>query len=303
VELEAESKAQRTWTPVLQGSSNPPVLQVPNEETVAIATFQWRRVPLTRPVIMRLLAIAAAIVIFCGVFAYALSARGAATYGSRSEVQYPITAAIASSDFLRSDRTLQTQLVAIKSRSVLEPVAKKYGLTVDELSDQVVASVLEDSEVIRIEVDDADQSKAQAMVGDITNEYLNYANSAVSKNSSVDEYWTKQLETLRASRTGLVNALNGATSGSAEQQQLQAQLDDVNNQIANAQTELSNARIDELQTEKVKQLTTPYDVGKVAPKPLRAGIAGALAGMMIAAGVVVLLIRRRLKQMPLDQFG
>jgi nitrate reductase gamma subunit len=36
---------------------------------------------------------------------------------------------------------------------------------------------------------------------------------------------------------------------------------------------------------------------------MRAGLAGALAGMMIAAGVVVLLIRRRLKQMPLDQFG
>jgi len=292
--LEAESKAHRTWTPVLQ---------VPNEETVAIATFQWRRVPLTRPVIMRLLAIAAVIVVFCGVFAYGLSSMGTKQFGSRQEVQYPITAAIASSDFLRSDRTLQTQLVAIKSRSVLGPVAKKYGLTVDELSKQVVASVVNDSEVIQIEVDDPSQAKARQMVGDIVDEYLVYANTASSTSSDVEQHWTDELTRLRYARTPLVADLSAAASGSAQEQQLQAELDDLNNQIANAQSELSNAQINDIETQHVQRLTEPYDVGKVAPKPMRAGLAGALAGMMIAAGVVVLLIRRRLKQMPLDQFG
>jgi capsular polysaccharide biosynthesis protein len=301
VELEAESKAQRTWTPVLQGT---PVLQVPpNEETVAIATFQWRRVPLTRPVIVRMLAVAAVIVVACGVFAYGVSAMGTKMYGSRSEVQYPITAAIASSDFLRSDRTLQTQLVAIKSRSVLGPVAEKYGLTVDELSKQVVASVVSDSEVIQIEVDDASQTRAQQMVGDIVAEYLDYADTAVSTNSDVQQHWTEELDRLGTARSSLVGNLSATTPGSAQERQLQAELDDVNNQIANARTQLSDAQINDLETQHVKQLTMPYDVGQVAPKPLRAGIAGALAGMMIAAGVVVLLIRRRLKQMPLDQFG
>jgi hypothetical protein len=141
------------------------------------------------------------------------------------------------------------------------------------------------------------------MVGDIVEQYLVYANDAVSKNSRVEAYWTGQLELLKGTRNNLVAEVSSAASGSPEQQQKQAQLDDINNQIDNAQTELSNAKINDLQTEKVQPLTDPYDVGKVAPKPLRAGIAGALAGMMIAAGVVVLLIRRRLKQMPLDQFG
>jgi capsular polysaccharide biosynthesis protein len=294
VELEAESKAHRTWTPVLQ---------VPNEETVAIATFQWRRVPLTRPVVVRLLAVAAAIVIFCGVFAYGVSSMGTKTYGSRSEIQYPISAEIASGGFLRSDRTLQTQLVTIKSRDVLAPVAKRYGLTVDELSKQVVASVLSDSEVIQIEVDDASQKKANAMVGDITTAYLAYANSAVNTNTLVEQHWSDELDTLRGQRSNLVAQVSRAPSGSAEQQQLQAELDDVNAQIQNAQQQLSAATITEIQSQKVEALTQPYDVGKVAPKPLRAGLAGALAGVMIAAGVVVLLIRRRLKQMPLDQLG
>jgi capsular polysaccharide biosynthesis protein len=252
---------------------------------------------------MRLLAIAAVIVVFCGVFAYGLSSMGTKQFGSRQEVQYPITAAIASSDFLRSDRTLQTQLVAIKSRSVLGPVAKKYGLTVDELSKQVVASVVNDSEVIQIEVDDPSQAKARQMVGDIVDEYLVYANTASSTSSDVEQHWTDELTRLRNARTPLVADLSAAASGSAQEQQLQAELDDLNNQIANAQSELSNAQINDIETQHVQRLTEPYDVGKVAPKPMRAGLAGALAGMMIAAGVVVLLIRRRLKQMPLDQFG
>jgi len=293
VELEAESKAHRTWTPVLQ---------VP-DETVAIATFQWRRVPLTRPVIIRLLAVAAAIVIGCGIFAYGVSSMGTKQFGSRSEIQYPISAEIASGGFLRSDRTLQTQLVAIKSRQVLTPVAAKYHMTVDALAKQVVASVLQDSEVIRIEVDDPSQAKANEIAGDITVQYLKYANTAAGTNAKTEQYWDTTLKNLQKQRNDAVVALSNA-QGAVQQQQLQAQLDDINNQIQNAQTQLTASAIADLQTDHVEALTTePYDVGKVAPKPLRAGIAGALAGIMIAAGVVVLLIRRRLKQMPLDQFG
>jgi capsular polysaccharide biosynthesis protein len=303
VELEAESKAHRTWTPVLQ-------TQAP-EETVAIATFQWRRVPLTRPVITRLLAIAAVIVVGCGVLAYGVSAMGTKTYGARSEVLFPISAEIASGGFLRSDRTLQTQLETIKSRAVLEPVASRYGLTFDQLSKQVVASVLSDSEVIRIEVDDASQRKANAMVGDVTEEYL--ANAVTKTGSHVEQRLNEQLRSLQGQQRSLTDDLAAAQQArfasadpntpSAQETQLQAQLDGVNERINNTQTQLDDNALNEIKTENVKTLTSPYDVGKVAPKPLRAGLAGALAGMMIAAGVVVLLIRRRLKQMPLDQFG
>jgi capsular polysaccharide biosynthesis protein len=302
VELEAESKVHRTWTPVLQ---------VPNEETVAIATFQWRRVPLTRPVIVRLLAIAAAIVVLCGVFAYAVSSMGAKTYGSRSEILYPISAEIASGGFLRTDRTLQTQLETIKSRTVLQPVAEKFGVSYDDLSKQVVASVLSDSEVIRIEVDDASQERAQRMVGDVAAEYLKVA--VADTNVNVAKQLQLQITDLQRQQEELTSRLAQAQSArlsgadpnnpSAAETQVQAQLDSVNSRITEAQTALDRNAVEEVETRGVEQLTQPYDVGKVAPKPMRAGIAGALAGMMIAAGVVVLLIRRRLKQMPPDQLG
>ena len=152
MELEAESRA-RTWTPVLQ---------VP-DETVAVATFQWKRVPLTRGVLLRLGVIAAAIVIVCGVLAFGVSEMLPKTYGARSEIVYPLTSLNPSGDTLRTDRILATQLVAIKSRQVLTPVARDFHMTADALSKKIVASVLQNSEVIRIEADDASQAKALAI--------------------------------------------------------------------------------------------------------------------------------------------
>ena len=244
-------------------------------------------------------------------FAYGLSSMGTKQYGARGEILYPISAEIASGGFLRTDRTLQTQLETIKSRLVLQPVADKFGTSYDNLSKQVVASVLSDSEVIRIEVDDPSQAKAKAMVADISTQYLKVA--VADDTTNVAKQLNSQISDLQTQQRTLTNQLADAQSDrlasadpnnpSATETQIQAQLDSVNSRITDAQTQLARNAVQEVQTQGVEQLTAPYDVGKVAPKPLRAGIAGALAGMMIAAGVVILLIRRRLKQMPLDQFG
>jgi len=289
VELEAESKA-RTWTPVLQ---------VP-EETVAVATFQWRRVPLTRGVLLRLGAIAAAIVFACGVLAFGVSEMLPKTYGARSEIVYPLTSLNPSGDTLRTDRILATQLVAIKSRQVLTPVATDFKMTADALSKKIVASVLQNSEVIRIEADDASQAKALKIVTAVANQYIKTA-SANSGNSVAEGLLQGQIKGLTATINSLNAQLNSASS--REQLQLQTQLSNANTQLNNANSQLSQLEVSDAQTPKLNQLTQPYAAGKVAPKPMRAGIAGVLAGMLIAAGVIVLLVRRRLRNLPADQFG
>jgi len=289
VELEAESKA-RTWTPVLQ---------VP-DETVAVATFQWKRVPLTRGVLLRLGAIAAAIVIVCGVLAFGVSEMLPKTYGARSEIVYPLTSLNPSGDTLRTDRILATQLVAIKSRQVLTPVAADFHMTADALSKKIVASVLQNSEVIRIEADDASQAKALAIATAVAKEYIKTA-SATSGNAVAEGLLQGQINKLNGTIIGLNAQLNGATGH--EQVQLQTQLSNANTQLNNASSQLSQLEVSDAQTPKLQQLTQPYAAGKVAPKPMRAGIAGVLAGMFIAAGVVVLLLRRRLRDIPADQFG
>jgi capsular polysaccharide biosynthesis protein len=290
VELEAESKA-RTWTPVLQ---------VP-DETVAVATFQWKRVPLTRGVLLRLGAIAAAIVFVCGVLAFGVSEMLPKTYGARSEVVYPLTSLNPSGDTLRTDRILATQLVAIKSRQVLTPVAADFHMTADALSKKIVASVLQNSEVIRIEADDASQAKALAMVTAVAKQYIKTA-SASGSNAAAELLLKGQIDTLNATVNGLTARLSAATT-SRDQAQLQTQLSNASTQLNSASAQLSNLEVLDAQTPKLTQLTQPYTAGKVAPKPMRAGIAGVLAGMLIAAGVIVLLLRRRLRDTPADQFG
>ena len=293
MELEAESKAHRTWTPVLP---------VP-EETVAVATFQWRRLPLNRKVLLPLLAIAAAIVLGCGALAYGVSALAPATYGARSEIVYPLNAEISSGSQLRQDRVLSTQLVAIKSRTVLTPVAATFHMTVDALSKKIVASILQDSEVIRIEADDASQAKALALVTAVENKYLETA--SVNQNAAVEGQLARQISDANKTIATLTPQLVSAQQrqATAEVVQLQTQLNNANTQLSSATSQLNQLSINDASAQTVKRLTEPYTAGKVAPKPMRSGIAGVLAGMLIAAGVVVLLLRRRLRNLPVDQFG
>jgi capsular polysaccharide biosynthesis protein len=294
VELEAENKPQRTWTPVLP---------VP-EETVAVATFQWKRVPLTKGVVLRLGAIAAAIVVVCGLLAFGVTEMLPKTYGARSEIVYPINVQNPSGDTLRTDRILSTQLVAIKSQTVLAPVAKKYGMTPDALSKKIVASVLQDSSVIRIEADDASQAKALAIDTDVAKEYMKTAGPALTAaNTAAQDFLLAQIASLNAKVTDLQGRLANTSANSAAAVQLQSELTNANTQLNNDKQSLNQVVVSGAQTAKLQQLTQPYAAGKVAPKPLRTGIAGVLAGMMIAAGVIVLLLRRRLRTLPVDQFG
>jgi capsular polysaccharide biosynthesis protein len=293
VELEAESKA-RTWTPVLQ---------VP-DETVAVATFQWKRVPLTRGVLLRLGAIAAAIVVACGVLAFGVSEMLPKTYGARTEIVYPLSANNPSGDTLRTDRVLATQLVAIKSRQVLAPVAATFHMTADQLSKKIIASVLQDSEVIRIEADDASQAKALKIVGAVSAAYLASAAKATS-NVDQENALRKQISDANSSIATLTTQLGTAQQrgSSAEVVQVQTQLNNATTQLSSATSQLNQLAINDASAQTVKSLTNPYEAGKVAPKPMRAGIAGVLAGMLIAGGVIVLLLRRRLRNVPADQFG
>ena len=146
------AKPDRAWTPVV------PVPQ----ETVAVAMFQWKRLPLTKKIVLRYCALFAAIVIGTAILGYVVSSMGAPQYGARSEINYPLDQPSASGGFLREDRTLQTQLVAMKSQAVLQPVADKFKLSIEELSKKVTATVVQDSNVIRVQVVDSSPSAREA---------------------------------------------------------------------------------------------------------------------------------------------
>jgi hypothetical protein len=128
----------------------------------------------SRPWPARSLAIAAAtIVVFTLVGAlvgYLVASSRTKVYAARAEVTYLLDESVPT-DFLRTDRRLATQLVTLRSRSVLAPIADRHGLDVDELRDQVSAEVIESSEVIRIEVRNRDPELAAAIAGEIVTNY------------------------------------------------------------------------------------------------------------------------------------
>ena len=109
-----------------------PVVPVPSE-TVAVAMFQWKRLPISRSEIGRYLAYALAIVVACAALGYLVSSVGSKTYGARTEIFYPLNQNLAAGSFLREDRNLSTQIVALKSHAVLDPVAHRLTVEFGEM--------------------------------------------------------------------------------------------------------------------------------------------------------------------------
>ncbi len=294
MELEAKgSGPNRSWTPVVP---------VP-EETIAVAMFQWKRVPITRGFVARALAYAVIIVLLCTTLAYAASATSPAQYGARSEILYPVPVQGSAGGLLKNEIHLQTQIVTIKSRQILDPIAVKYHLTVDQLGKKLSASVVNESQVIRLQVTDHTPAVAKSIVGAVANAYFRQLpDPAAAQQKSL----TTQIATVNTEVAGITDQLNrlGANNASpaaiALQSQLQSALDNRNS----LQGELNQSVLNAAGEDKVQQLTQPYLLdGKVSPKPLQAAVAGFLLGLMLAAGVIFLMVRRLLKKLPLDPNG
>jgi len=304
VELEAESTApNRSWTPVVP---------VPSE-TVAVAMFQWKRLRISRGIVMRYVAYALAIVVACAALGYAISAAGTKSYGARTEIYFPLNQQLASGSFLREDRSLSTQLVAMTSHAVLDPVAQRFHLSYNSLAKKVLVSVVQASEVIRIEVDDPSPAQAQALDTAIAASYLktqpdpnitteNYLNGRVSALNTQLGTLTTQFNSLEQRRQNSTTAANPNPAESPTELAVASEISSINNQVSSLQSRLDTVTVNELQQPHVQQLTKPYLLsGPVAPKPMRVALAGALAGIMLAAIAVAFLFRRLLKRLPLDQ--
>ena len=274
-------------------SRNAPV-QAPND-LLAVAVFQPNRAVISRRTVFTIAAWVLAFVLIAAAEAYVLSNMGTAEYGARSEIYYQITQD-QPTGFLRQDRSLSTQLVALKSRQVLGPVAAANGMSVDDLSKKVHASVLEDSEVLRVEVDDKSKARAQALTGAVVAEYLKGARNN-SQAAAVD-YLRKQIAGIDGQEAALRGQLAALPNNvTPKSQQLQSQLDSLQNQRGTLQSQLDTATIDQLNQPRIEQLTQPYVLDSpVSPKPLRAALAAALAALIIAAAAVTWWLSRRISR-------
>ena len=84
-------------------------------------------------------------------------------YAARAEIQYNLSQSVPN-ELLREDRTLTTQLVLLRSRDVLGPVAAENGMRPEDLAKDVSAKVVNNSEIIEVEVRDRTREQAKALL-------------------------------------------------------------------------------------------------------------------------------------------
>ncbi|HXT45026.1 MAG TPA: hypothetical protein VN748_13075 [Pseudonocardiaceae bacterium] len=218
------------------------------------------------------------------------------TYGARAEILYSASQPQQGGDPLQQDRQLSTQLVLLKSRAVLGPVAQKQGRRYEDLDQDVSVSVLENSNVIQVEARSSTQPVALQTLLAITNGYLALSGqpSGVARNLSAQLAETRQnTAQLQARIPQLVSAVLAGTAD-------QTTLDDARAQLAAslAREKALQARIDEItltgQSGPAAQLLTPpYSLpDPVSPRPLIATGIGALVGAIVAGTMLAVGARR-----------
>jgi capsular polysaccharide biosynthesis protein len=249
------------------------------------------RIGLGPQALMRFGLYAVVIVLGASLAGYFFGALGGTVRAARSEVLYQLDAE-RPTGFLRQDRQLTTQLVTIRSRAVLAPIAAEYGLTFEDLSDKLDVSVAEESEVIGIEVHDASASRAKALVGAITRGYL--ARALPNGAAKARQYLEDRLRQLDEQGQQISARLAGAQS-TAEQAANTATIQSLLSERVQLQSRLEDVTVEELRGPQVEEITKAYALDDpVSPRPWRAALSGALAGLLVAAIAITVLVRREL---------
>jgi len=198
-------------------------------------------------------------------------------YVARTELIYQISAE-QPTGFLREDRSLTTQVVLITSRTVLEPVAVAHGLQVDELTQRVSASIIEGSLVLDIKVEDRQPAVAVELASAISKRYLELVGT--SDQPDVRGYLVAQLEEAQ-------RQLRAAPPNALERPELAKRVSDVQQQLDQLQLRIST-------DSRAHVVVPPYALpDPVSPRPLVGVTTGAVAGLLVAAVVIGVAVRRR----------
>ncbi len=219
------------------------------------------------------------------------------TYGARAELLYPISQDQRGGDPLRQDRQLTTQLVYLKSRAVLGPIAQKQGRQFKDLDRDVSVQVLQTSEVIQVEAHGSTKEAARQTLQAVVDGYLALAGQPTGVTRNLDT----QLADARANTAQLHTRVQQLTTAVLAGTATQISLNEARTQVAASldREKAIQGRIDEIKLTgragtDAQLLTAPYVLpDPVSPQPLIAAGTGALVGLIVAGGIVAVAARRR----------
>ena len=201
-------------------------------------------------------------------------------YAAHADVLYLLTRE-QPTGFLREDRSLSTQLVLFKSRRVLEPVAADWRRPIDDVTQAITATVLQESEDIQVEFVDTDPERARTMLEAVVMRYLEVSNN--DERSDLRNYLDGELHAVLAleSQVRSEGQIRAAEMGPLvdREQWLRRQLDEL--------------KLSDLAGPRARVLVAPYVASEpIRPQPLVAAGSGALAGTVVALLSVAVVARR-----------
>jgi uncharacterized protein involved in exopolysaccharide biosynthesis len=233
----------------------------------------------------------------------AVALRMPKSYGARAEILYSTSNSDQGGDPLKQDRQLSTQLVLLKSQAVLGPVAKKQGRSFEDVSKDVSASVLENSNVIDVEAHGVTEPATMQTLQAVVDSYLALA----SKPSALTRNLTTQLTQARENTAALQARERQLTSAVLAGTATQASLNEVRTQLTTALDweNAIRARMDEVAVSgqagsAAQVLTPPYALpaGIISTSRLIAVGLGTLAGLIVAGVVFAVGASRAQRRAP-----
>lgn len=280
-------------------SSDLPVLRIGWEPYQPTAWPSPWRFFVAIPVALLIIALAAG-------SAFTISSRQPAIREARAEVRLH---APDGADAAQADRLLNTAAAAAVSPSVLEPLARRHGLTLEELEKKVSVTVLPRTSLIQVSVKDELPSRALVVADVLTGQLL--TDTALERGAVIGQATEADLAQVNVDIATLQAQIDTiaeeppslVTVGPLEQQALdttgrQARLDNLITQLREKlvrRTDLEQKReaqrLDELARQPELVTATQLRPEPVGPRPVRDAALGAMAGSLVAAPIAALLLR------------
>lgn len=205
---------------------------------------------------------------------------------ARSEIEY------------RGVSWVETQSVAVNSRSLTEPIADSFGISLIDFQRRLTAGQVPGTEVIRVDFRGEDQAQNVEIVRAYTSAYMDgLSDDSLTRGVDLIE---AELESLRvelavaeADLAALPPVRPDAVTPT-EQLELRSRTQMLREQISQLevrQVEKELQRIDQ-ELNRPVIISAPHSLPEpIEPKPLRRAVLGALAGALVASALAYALVR------------
>jgi capsular polysaccharide biosynthesis protein len=235
--------------------------------------------------------------------AYVISSLQQDRYGARSEVVYQV---VNSQTPQLADQELRTQLLLMTGRATLSAVAADYGMSLADLEDAVQVEQPNDSQMLRLTVTGKDRDRIKKIATSIVDAYavaVRAGDTTLGQRQVLQETLTqlqgerekasRKLIDLSKQRSSAEAAGNPADVIRAEQSQSQADMNALTARTTDVQRRLVALQVAAVADAPRVRVTTPAYImdEPVSPRPLRDAAGGVLVGLLLAAGLLLVVSR------------